>query len=843
MKKGMIKMVVFLAVFVASLFIIGGIMNKDHDNLTMEMASATFPLMSMELNGTEYNQLHGYSKPMEIAFQRDTVTVLGENREADFRIETFGQDVTKVTIDVRSADGSRLIESTEVTNLHREKDEILGTIALKDLIERDEDYSLTFRLELNGAREIYYYTRVIWSDALHVEEKLAYVTDFHERLYDKIAARELTKYLETNAKLEDNTSFHKVNIHSSFRQITWGDLNVTEVTPPAISLTEIASQTASFLMDYAVSTSEGKDTVYYMVQEHYRIRYTAERMYLLDYERTMTQIPNEDEMYANDKILLGITETDIPMLESEDGNIVVFEVANRLFSYDVTANKLTVIFSFYDDENTDERTLYGQHSIKILDVDEGGNVQFALYGYMNRGRHEGEVGIQLYTYNSSLNTTEELLYIPYKKTYSVLAAEMEQLLYMNRDRKLYLELDNSVYGIDLVERTYAPLIQMTQDENLQVSDSHKILVWSEAEDNYRSTVLNIRNLNNDRVNYVAVSDEEAIRPLGFIDEDIIYGVAKEEDIVRERSGRVFFPMYKICICNSSGELLKEYSQPDIYIESCQVEANQITLSRLERTQEGEYREILPDQITNNMEVKSGKNVVVTADIDTYERYVQIKTRATIDGKTIKILTPKEIVYEGGRELALSGESVAERYYVYGPYGVDGIFTSPAKAVNLADEEAGVVVDETGACIWLRGNRVAKNQIMAIKEASVTEEKNSLAVCLDTIFTFEGLVRNSEYLLGQGMTVTEILEDNLENAQILDLTGCSLEAMLYYVNQDIPVLALLEDGEAVLVTGFNEYNVVIMEPSKGTLYKKGMNDSTEWFEENGNSFITYTRRAD
>ncbi len=61
---------------------------------------------------------------------------------------------------------------------------------------------------------------------------------------------------------------------------------------------------------------------------------------------------------------------------------------------------------------------------------------------------------------------------------------------------------------------------------------------------------------------------------------------------------------------------------------------------------------------------------------------------------------------------------------------------------------------------------------------------------------------------------------MTGVQVLDLSGCSLDAVLYYVNQDIPVLAILEDGEAVLVTGFNEFNVVIMEPSTGKLYKKG-----------------------
>ena len=131
--------------------------------------------------------------------------------------------------------------------------------------------------------------------------------------------------------------------------------------------------------------------------------------------------------------------------------------------------------------------------------------------------------------------------------------------------------------------------------------------------------------------------------------------------------------------------------------------------------------------------------------------------------------------------------------------------------------------------------------MAITENKVTEEKNSLAVCLDTMLKYEGIIRNSDYLLGQGQTVMDILQENLEDAQILDLTGCSLDTVLYYINRDIPVLALLNDGNAVLITGFNEYNIVVMDPSKGTLSKQGMNDSTEWLRENGNHFVTYIKR--
>ena len=40
--------------------------------------------------------------------------------------------------------------------------------------------------------------------------------------------------------------------------------------------------------------------------------------------------------------------------------------------------------------------LYDQHAIKIISMDKDGNTTFAVYGYMNRGEHEGEVGAAIY---------------------------------------------------------------------------------------------------------------------------------------------------------------------------------------------------------------------------------------------------------------------------------------------------------------------------------------------------------------------------------------------------------------------------------------------------------------
>lgn len=840
MKKTIIRIAVCVVVFLASALIIGSIMNQGHNNMTMEMAPATLPMITMESGGVACNELHGNTVEMDVAYQKDCITLLGEGRQANFTVDTFGREITGISTEVRSIDGSRLIENSEVTGWKANGKSFSVSLTLKDLIDTNTQYSLTLILELEGEQKVYYYTTILWNDDVHISEILEFATDFHGKLYDKEVAKELTKYLEPNSKLTDNGTFHKVNIHSSFQQITWGSLEPVQEDAASIRLTQVSGNVASLLMDFVVSTGEGKNKIYYNVEEYYRVRYTSERMYLLDYERTMTQIPDTTRMYANDKILLGITDENVDMMESADGNTVVFSDMGQLLSYNAATNGLTVIFSFYDKDNADRRTLYDNHGIKILDVDEGGNVKFAVYGYMNRGRHEGETGIQIISYDNSLNTIEEEVYIPYSKSYAVLKDEMEQLLYRNRQQHVYFFLENGVYDVDLENRIAEQLVSIRQDDSLQVSENHEIIVWQEGDDINHSNQLNVRNLNTGEQTVIRAEDGEAIRPLGFMGEDIIYGVARESDIRTENSGQIFYPMYKVCISNSSGDNLKEYGQDGIYIVDCAIEGNQITLSRIQRSENGSYQEILDDQIMNNVEEEPGQNKVVTADIDIYERYVQIQTKTTIDTKTIKVLNPKEVVFEGGRELTLDAVSEVSRYYVYNAYGVQGIYSAPGKAVKEAYDSAGVVANDRGITVWLKGNRVSRNQIMAIKEESVTDQKNSLTVCLDNILRHAGITRNTEYDLAQGKTAIQILEENMTGVQVLDLSGCSLDAVLYYVNQDIPVLAILEDGEAVLVTGFNEFNVVIMEPSTGKLYKKGMNDATTWFAENGNHFISYMK---
>ena len=63
-----------------------------------------------------------------------------------------------------------------------------------------------------------------------------------------------------------------------------------------------------------------------------------------------------------------------------------------LWSYNLKTNKLSCIFSFRDLGSNDERNDYSQHDIELVRVEKNGDMDFVLYGYMNRGQHEGKVG-------------------------------------------------------------------------------------------------------------------------------------------------------------------------------------------------------------------------------------------------------------------------------------------------------------------------------------------------------------------------------------------------------------------------------------------------------------------
>ena len=91
--------------------------------------------------------------------------------------------------------------------------------------------------------------------------------------------------------------------------------------------------------------------------------------------------------------------------------------------------------------------------MRILIMMMRGNVRFLVYGYHNRGDHEGEICAVVYYYDSALNIVEEEVCVPYTGSSEMLEANIRRLSYVDNIGNFYLYLDGNIYRIDVAKKS------------------------------------------------------------------------------------------------------------------------------------------------------------------------------------------------------------------------------------------------------------------------------------------------------------------------------------------------------------------------------------------------------
>lgn len=839
MKESILKALAFLASFIISLIVISAYMNRGTTDMTVEMGPATLPVVSVTQEGMEINRMHGIKGSIQPNMIRDTLTPLNEDRSLDVHILKYGNKIKEVAYEVRSADAERLIEDTEILDYIEDGDHIDAKLHIKDLIADGKEYILGVRLVNEQGQKIYFYTRIIHEQDLHKKEILNFVKDFSSRTFDKNAARTLTTYLESDST-GDNSSYFTVNIHSSFDQVTWGNLNPEPPENTMIDILEMDSATASLNNSYTLKTGNSDNPVFYDVTEYYRLRYTEKRIYLLNYERKMEQVFNIDsgESFVSDKIMLGITDPDVNMMENEDGSAVAFVQNGALYAYRNADSRAVRIFSFFDKGDDDERNRNNDHGVKLLQVDEAGNVHFIIYGYMNRGRHEGETGVSVYYYNSALNQIEEEVYIPYDRSYQFLRYEVEKLSYSADGKNLYMNLGGRLMNIHLDDKSVSTIANNVDFDSFIVSDSGRMAGWQAKND----SGIFLCDLSTGEVREILGDVGESVRALGFLGEDMVYGSSSGEHSIVSRIGVTMDPMEKIYIESSEGEILKTYSKNGVYITGVDVESDEVTLNRImiDDSVSGNFIAIEPDHIVSNDPEAGDRNAVITVATEDLETIVEISLAGHINSSSVHVVTPKEVLFEGDRQIDLGKNELEKNILlVYSRGAIDGIFESEYRAVSLADERAGVVVKTSGKYMWQKGNRASEKTLKDITAPELTTDQNEEFISVMTaILNHEGITIDEDAGISFDGNAMEIIESQLDGADALELGGCTLNSVLYYVSIGKPVVAEVEGGNIVMIIGYDSKNTVIYDPSQGKIYKKGMNDSREWFASHGNEFVSY-----
>ena len=833
MKRKIIKAGVLIVVFIAALIISSMIINSGTDDEIVDMGAPTLPRISFTVDQREVNPLFGYVQDMDITAMRDTITPLNADGSLTMNIEKNGREISDIRYEVYSLDGEEKYTEGKVEVPEEDSAATLdvGTILSGDTREAVLKVMLTV-----GEDTVNYYTRVAMPENLTTAECLEYAQDFHEKALNKEDTEEMESHLEPGEE-SDNTTYQTVNIHSDITHVQWGDLSPEIVGDVEWSIKESNTVYTSILAKYQVScVDENGESGLYDVKEFFRVRFLVDTIYLLDYNRDMEQVfQGTPQDFDENGILFGIASDDIQYETNSDETIVAFVQERNLWLYNGEAHELTQVFSFANQEGRDMRSKNDQHAVRIISMDDDGNIAFAVYGYMNRGFHEGEVGVGIYYFSMDSNAIEEKAFIPSTKSYAIAADELAKMVYYNNEQSmLHVLADGTLYEIDLDADKQTVLAEGLTEDEYAVSDDGHLMAYQvkESEEEDKATdkdtgsgqdktaasaggsQICVMNLKSGNTFTIDAAEGESVRPLGFINGDFIFGKERSSDAGVTASGEEISPMYEIEIRNSDNKTEAQYSFEDenIYTTDILIDGNLLTLNRVVKNG-NVYSSTDQEYITNNQERKESDISLTTYTTDVKETQVRMSFANGIASTEPELVKPGQIASGKPLTVTISGGSSGEKFYVYGMGELIDVYDKAAYAIQKANEVAGVVISSEQQYVWERGNR---DLVYSTDASSFRTEgdETSLAACERYMEQYE--------------------------AHQVDLTGCELEQVLYVINRGCPVITLIDTDHAVLLTGYTTTDITYIDPEDGTNHTVGMGTMEKQTKKAGNVFIGYIR---
>ena len=816
MKKIALRILLLFAVFAGSLIIFMLMLNRHDAFSTKAMAEASLPVLTMSEDGIPVNRMYGYRQEVNEWSFRETLTPVSVDRDLTVEIQLKGSDVQDVSYQVTSLEDGSIVENGRLS-LSENSGSLYSDFSLMNPVAVDREYMLRFAVDTGEDEPVYYYTRLVQDSGQTISYYLKYAEAFSQGCINNNLTDEMISQLETESSYV-NSSLHYVTLKSDIEQITWGGLEPALVKKAVPSILEVNETTVSIGMEYIVSAqNEEAEKEYYSAVEYYRMRRDNDEIILLDYERTVTQFFDGSlPVLTEDGINLGVTGSDLEYAVNKNDDIAAFVQAGELWQYDRGSNKVTRLFSFRDDTHTDERCDNNLYGISVSAVSEEGNTTFVVYGYMAAGDHEGCLGISIYRYYADNNTTREVLFIPLEDSYQVMAQGLSVLSYVNGNNECIIYYDNVIYSVKLSDEPGFSVVQEGLDwQDVSVSDSQTLVSWGEGSNGY-SDVLSELNLETGEMISIKAPEGDYIRTLGFVGEDLVYGIASQENCYTDSSGNTVFPMYKVSIVNSRAETIRDYQADGIYVMSARIENGLITLKRSVYNEDGRLSAAVDDQILYYAP-EDGSYVRIALRVS--ERNgTQVHLEFSSSGESTNLLNMDTRYFSGDSSAVFDIPQMMYENNYYCVYAHGGLYASYgniSSAVLAADENRGVVLDPSGHYIWERGNIRAS---MMLEPSQIPQG-----------------------LLGASANEESVAGAVGDGYEVLNFTGCSMESVKYQISNGYAVCGQWSSGETALILGYDIYdNIWIYNSETGQAEAVASEEAQAAFEENGNVFISYSK---
>lgn len=794
---------ILVVIFVVAVVIFSFLTNRGDENTTAGIDGATYPQISFETNGYLVNHLTGYAKEMHIPSLRDTVTPV-VNGQITAVIDPHDNQITNIDYCVYTLDGKDVLYENSISE--PETTVRLGFTG-EGLFDEERVMQLTFHTE--DGKNVYYYTRIVDAAEANLKICLDYAKNFHENALTKMEDAGIESAIETSAE-GDNGTFQHVNIHNDFNHVTWGKLEPKVDQNIRWSIKELKNSYTCLQLEYqAICTGEENEQDEYKVEEFFKIRHSskAKKTYLLEYDREMEQIFNPiGHVLGSKGVVLGIVDENVSYAINKDENIVTFVQADELWSYDKEKNDMTQIFSFDAEEGYDERNLTRKHEIVILNQGNTGDVRFAVKGYMNRGNHEGEVGIAVYYYDAKEQAVIEEAFITYENALQC------KLHFNSKLNILYVFEDGTMHEFKFDYRSHNVIAEELSAEDYKISSEGKMIAFVQKNESGEAQKIVLKNLKKEEDREITCAEDEVMIPLGFIGTDFIYGVSKISDAGSTISGESVAPMYKLEIQNVKGETELSYEKEGKYILATDIKDNMITVSLGKKDKGFVYKETEKDYITNNVSAEEKKIYLESYVTELKERQRRLTFTEELPAEAPKIINANQNMTD--KALAFSLErSASETYLVYAYGELFGSYHELGEAVKDAKQHTGVVVDINQKVIWEMSNRDL-NYVITSKDEAI----NTILENLDA-----------------GMLPMDAAA-GVAGAVCAELTGCEAEDLLYIINQDIPVIAMTSAKKAIVLYGYNELSVYYMEPGDDSRHSVSYSKMDEMTKKSGHTYI-------
>ena len=381
-KKIILTFLAYLVAFIVSVCVSSFVLNSGTVSGELQQTKASLPVLYVKTGGQFINEMHGYTEPVDAGYYRDTLTPVGESKTINLSMSTYDHNISSASYELYNDQYTEVVESGECTNLENANAMVQMQILFKNNLYSNREYCLHIMLTDDKETVYHYYTRVRYGSDLKVAEKLKFVLDFNEATFNKDSMDDISSYLETSSSAS-SADMSLVTLYSSADVVTWGSMEPYRTSEVSIRLKEINTETAAFTLSYAIESSADDLNTFYNVEEYYRLRWTDSKIYLLDFERQMSEDMNLSEVSIDSGALrLGIGSADdvqYAVYGTQEQQYTYIVSNGQLWLYDGTNKILTKVYA-----DADEGHNCGHEDdceIKVIHADpDTGDLYFIDYG-------------------------------------------------------------------------------------------------------------------------------------------------------------------------------------------------------------------------------------------------------------------------------------------------------------------------------------------------------------------------------------------------------------------------------------------------------------------------------